>query len=516
MMKRNENADKISMEKARGAAQQAVWNGRLKKPISCEICGDQESRIVAHHWSYLQEHRLDVLWVCDDCHADTSSNSKLSAYDEAKWTTQLIENERQAHMEKEADMTGQESEGGADAAYERGEDDSDFREWLKAAQEGDAGAQNSVAIAYAGGLGVDVDLSEAMKWWRKAAQQDNVDALFALGNMCVEDSGTAQDRCEALSCWRRAGELGHPGAQNNLGLAYMRGEGVGVDALQAYGWFDRAVHGYQKLIDAGHGVQRLRRDAVRNRMLARLMHVLKSFQIFLASVGLGRFRMLHKAVASGDLDSAKRLIALGVDVNAHAGTGATLLVEAAVRGLSTVAELLIVNGANVDGKGSGSYDATPMYAAAQGGHVTVIELLLEKGADVNATAGDGSSAIAAAAGGGHTTTVEKLIACGGDVHTTTAQGATALHLAAKYGNSETAELLITRGADLDALTRDGETPLILAAEHGHHSVAQVLIDSGANINAKDEYGTTALEIAIRNDHQCLVNLLRRYGAEERR
>ena len=46
----------------------AVRDGKLTKPNSCVKCGKTGCKIYGHHWSYLPEHHLDVLWVCSSCH----------------------------------------------------------------------------------------------------------------------------------------------------------------------------------------------------------------------------------------------------------------------------------------------------------------------------------------------------------------------------------------------------------------------------------------------------------------
>lgn len=46
----------------------AVRDGKLIKPNSCVKCGKTDCKIYGHHWSYLPEHHLDVLWVCSSCY----------------------------------------------------------------------------------------------------------------------------------------------------------------------------------------------------------------------------------------------------------------------------------------------------------------------------------------------------------------------------------------------------------------------------------------------------------------
>ena len=49
----------------------SVWSGRIKKPENCSKCGVTGKRICGHHHNgYSKKHDLDVVWLCDSCHAD--------------------------------------------------------------------------------------------------------------------------------------------------------------------------------------------------------------------------------------------------------------------------------------------------------------------------------------------------------------------------------------------------------------------------------------------------------------
>lgn len=54
--------------KAQYALSNAVRDSKIIKPTSCEHCGTSEKKIQGHHWSYLEEHWLDVIWLCTGCH----------------------------------------------------------------------------------------------------------------------------------------------------------------------------------------------------------------------------------------------------------------------------------------------------------------------------------------------------------------------------------------------------------------------------------------------------------------
>ena len=58
----------IEKRVAHCAVSNAVRDGKLIKPSFCTKCGKSGCTIYGHHWSYLPEHQLDVLWVCSSCH----------------------------------------------------------------------------------------------------------------------------------------------------------------------------------------------------------------------------------------------------------------------------------------------------------------------------------------------------------------------------------------------------------------------------------------------------------------
>lgn len=45
----------------------AVYSGKIKRPKSCDYCGDRCTPH-GHHENYTRP--LDVVWLCADCHTD--------------------------------------------------------------------------------------------------------------------------------------------------------------------------------------------------------------------------------------------------------------------------------------------------------------------------------------------------------------------------------------------------------------------------------------------------------------
>ncbi len=82
----------------------------------------------------------------------------------------------------------------------------------------------------------------------------------------------------------------------------------------------------------------------------------------------------------GNIETVKKYLDDGKDVNAKDDTGMTPLHLAAMYGRKEIAELLIAKGADVNAKDDARW--TPLHYA--GGSKEVAELLIAKGADVNA------------------------------------------------------------------------------------------------------------------------------------
>ena len=59
--------DHPEKRKARHAVSNAIRDGRLERPLSCESCF-QEKFVHGHHPDY--DKHLDVYWVCSECHIE--------------------------------------------------------------------------------------------------------------------------------------------------------------------------------------------------------------------------------------------------------------------------------------------------------------------------------------------------------------------------------------------------------------------------------------------------------------
>ena len=99
---------------------------------------------------------------------------------------------------------------------------------------------------------------------------------------------------------------------------------------------------------------------------------------------------IHDAAKTGDLAGVKAELDKGVDANTKdRGAGVPPLLWAALMGHVEVAELLIANGADLDG--TDKYGNTPLHYAAHHGRKETTKLLITKGADVNVKRDNGKT-----------------------------------------------------------------------------------------------------------------------------
>ena len=112
---------------------------------------------------------------------------------------------------------------------------------------------------------------------------------------------------------------------------------------------------------------------------------------------------IHAAILMGKIDSVKKHLAAGTDVNAPDNSGWTPLHHATFNSEKEIAALLLSNGANVNALEKGS-DQTPLHLALQTeGSAEIVELLIANDADVNVTDDVGKSPLDHAFGEGELT-----------------------------------------------------------------------------------------------------------------
>ena len=93
---------------------------------------------------------------------------------------------------------------------------------------------NALGVFYARGRGgLAQDEAEAVRWYRRAADAGDATAQNNLGIMYLDGRGVARDEGAALRWFRRSADQRYAGAEVNLGRLYAAGRGVTRDDAEA-------------------------------------------------------------------------------------------------------------------------------------------------------------------------------------------------------------------------------------------------------------------------------------------
>ncbi len=110
-----------------------------------------------------------------------------------------------------------------------------------AAMAGDAGAAYEVAVRFAKGRGVPVNLKEAAHWFAQAASRGLAPAQFRYASMLEKGQGVKKDLGQARQIYLAAAVKGHGKAMHNLAGLYAEGADGKPDFSAAVKWFHQAA-----------------------------------------------------------------------------------------------------------------------------------------------------------------------------------------------------------------------------------------------------------------------------------
>jgi TPR repeat protein len=116
-----------------------------------------------------------------------------------------------------------------------------FEQTTRAAEQGDAVAQNLLGEMLLKRDGAPADTKAAADWFRKSADQGNVLAQFNLGPLFEAGQGVPFDYARAAEWYRKAAEQGLAAAQYSLAAMYVYARGVERNDAEALRWLDRAA-----------------------------------------------------------------------------------------------------------------------------------------------------------------------------------------------------------------------------------------------------------------------------------
>ncbi len=236
--------------------------------------------------------------------------------------------------------------------------------------------------------------------------------------------------------------------------------------------------------------------------------------------------LLHVAAGEGAVESAKLLLAKGLDVNLTDAEGATPLHEACRNGRAAMVELLLQNKADPKARtkdGLTTRDlAVSQIRPEQGdwrfdgldnSHFQAAIRALERNGGLDAD-------IFAAIACNDVRKVADILKTDGKAGETRNQdGRVALHWAVTLDCEEIVKLLLEKGADPEIRSQEksvgtkDETALHRAAFWDRLEIAEMLIKHGANVNARDADGDAPLHSSIYKENVELAQLLLKHGAE---
>ncbi len=218
---------------------------------------------------------------------------------------------------------------------------------------------------------------------------------------------------------------------------------------------------------------------------------------------------LLSAAAAGDASAVKKLLALGLAMNAADAQGATPLLRASGNGHADVVVLLLRHGA--DATRAAASGATALSAAVIARSSDVIAALATHGVEIDQRLKGGGTALMIAAALGYPEIAVALLKAGANVDASDESHTRALHAAAHFAfhgrdgerAKATLDALLEHGAAIDARNSEGQTALLLLL--GAHAEAGVapdekrllaaipsLLKRHADVNAADNRGVTAL------------------------
>ncbi|KIV91422.1 hypothetical protein PV10_05963 [Exophiala mesophila] len=224
-----------------------------------------------------------------------------------------------------------------------------------------------------------------------------------------------------------------------------------------------------------------------------------------------------------NIETIRKLISLGADVNYQGGFHGNALQAAAANCRADVVRFLLLEGADVNIVG-GEY-GTALQAAAASDSKEIVSMLLMHSADVHLIGGKFGTALRAGASRSSKDIVSLLLIHGAKVNTTGGNHGTALHLAAttpgsqKDPSADIARMLLDRGADVSAQDSFLGTPLHVAASTKYKAMVSLLLERGGDVNAKGGRFWTTLQAAVQHeatdpaDRADIVHMLLDHGVE---
>ncbi|KAL5402689.1 hypothetical protein PMIN04_012954 [Paraphaeosphaeria minitans] len=181
------------------------------------------------------------------------------------------------------------------------------------------------------------------------------------------------------------------------------------------------------------------------------------------------------------------------------------LYYAALLGLSTITQILVGQGAEVNAQGGSCGNA--LHAASIRGHGEVVQVLIKAGADIDAQSGHSGNALQAASFECHTSVVKILLDSNADVNSQGGRYGNALQAASAADRQAVVRLLLAYGANIDAQDGLCGNALNAAAAESHTATVELLLEKGVKVTQSDVQRRSVLHHAI-NSAFCTTSLVK--------
>ncbi|KAH0335580.1 ankyrin, partial [Aureobasidium melanogenum] len=191
------------------------------------------------------------------------------------------------------------------------------------------------------------------------------------------------------------------------------------------------------------------------------------------------YAVLDNAASEGDYELVRELLRRGASAQSVPGSESAL--HCAVRAekddnLYAVAELLLDEGCDVNGKNHNGCTPLHTYLSNKRGKENVVRLFLSRGADINIQDNTGN------------TVLNCLAQC-------------------PEASEAMSELLLENEADVSLADLDGMTPLHKLAESGFATLCRILLKANADPLAKDKHNRQPIQYAARTNEATIRALL---------
>jgi TPR repeat protein/SpoVK/Ycf46/Vps4 family AAA+-type ATPase len=106
----------------------------------------------------------------------------------------------------------------------------------------DAGAELTLGMRFARGLGVEKNEQRSARWFMRAADHGNSEAQRYLAYAYLQGRGVDLNKEEGIRRLHIAADSGDSASQRQLGLHYSTGEGIPIDSALGIHWFQMAAN----------------------------------------------------------------------------------------------------------------------------------------------------------------------------------------------------------------------------------------------------------------------------------